>query len=328
MRSPGEFAEDHAPGAINLPVLDNEERVRVGTLYKQVSPFEAKKVGAALIARNIARHLDNHFSDKPKNYRPLVYCWRGGNRSGAMTHILLRVGFAAAQLEGGYKTYRRHVVDELARLPATLQYRVVCGPTGSGKSRLLGALQAAGAQVLDLEGLAAHRGSLLGALPGAPQPAQKGFESAIWSALSRFDPTRPVYVESESKRIGMLTVPDALIAAMRASPCLWLEAPLAARVQLLTEDYAHFLAHPDTLNARLAHLVELRGKDTVTAWQTLASNGDWPALITALLTEHYDPAYRKSLAHNYPTGPNDLTLRVPDLSAAHLQNLAADLLRQ
>ena len=326
VRTPAEFAEDHAPGAINLPVLSNEERVRVGTLYKQVSPFEAKKVGAALIARNIAQHLDTHFSDKPKHYRPLVYCWRGGNRSGAMTHILQRIGFAAAQLEGGYKAYRRHVVDELARLPGTLRYRVVCGPTGSGKSRLLGVLHEAGAQVLDLEGLAAHRGSLLGALPGAPQPAQKGFETAICSTLTRFDPARPVYVESESKRIGALTVPDALITAMRASPCVWLDAPLAARVQLLTEDYAHFLASPDTLNTRLAHLVELRGRDTVATWQGLATSGNWPALVAALLTEHYDPAYRKSLAHNYAPGPDDVTLRVPDLSAASLRQLAAVLL--
>jgi tRNA 2-selenouridine synthase len=243
VRSPGEFAEDHAPGAINLPVLDNDERVRVGTLYKQVSPFEAKKVGAALIAHNIARHLETWFADKPKHYRPLVYCWRGGNRSGAMTHILQKIGFNAAQLEGGYKSYRRHVVAELASLPATLRFRVVSGPTGSGKSRLLTALEQAGAQVLDLEDLAAHRGSLLGARPDAPQPAQKGFESAIWSALASFEPARPVYVESESKRIGALTVPDALIAAMRSSPCIRIDAPLAARVQLLNRGLRTLSGH-------------------------------------------------------------------------------------
>lgn len=168
-RSPGEFAEDHIPGAINLPVLGDAERERVGTLYKQVSSFEAKKVGAALVSRNIARHLETWFADKPKSYRPLVYCWRGGSRSGAMTHILQKIGFAAMQLDGGYKAYRRHVVAELERLPACLSYRVVCGPTGSGKSRLLQALAGEGAQVLDLEALAAHRGSLLGALPEQPQ---------------------------------------------------------------------------------------------------------------------------------------------------------------
>lgn len=328
VRSPGEFAEDHAPGAINLPVLDDDERARVGTLYKQVSPFAAKKTGAALIAHNIARHLDTWFADKPRHYRPLVYCWRGGNRSGAMTHILQKIGFAAAQLEGGYKAYRRHVVAELASLPGTLRYRVVSGPTGSGKSRLLAVLEQAGAQVLDLEGLAAHRGSLLGALPDAPQPAQKGFESAIWSALGRFDPARPVYVESESKRIGALTVPDALIAAMRSSPCIRIEVPLSARVQLLIEDYAHYLAAPDVLNARLAHLAELQGRETVAAWQALADTRAWPELVAALLAQHYDPAYRKSLSRNYAPGPEDLTLNAPDLTPASLEALADSILAQ
>lgn len=325
VRSPGEFAEDRAPGAISLPVLDDAERARVGTLYKQVSAFEAKKVGAALVSRNIARHLETHFADKPRTYRPLVYCWRGGSRSGAMTHILQKIGFAAVQLEGGYKAYRRHVVAELARLPATLHYRVVCGPTGSGKSRLLAALEQAGAQVLDLEALAAHRGSLLGALPGAPQPAQKGFESAVWSALARFDPARPVYVESESRRIGALTVPEALIAAMRASSCLRIEAPLAARVTLLTEDYAHFLAEPETLNARLAHLAELRGSETVAAWQAMARAGAWSELVSALLEQHYDPAYRKSLAQNYAPRPDDTSVFPDSLSWASLRRLAAEI---
>ncbi len=326
VRSPSEFAEDRAPGAINLPVLDDAERARVGTLYKQVSPFEAKKVGAALVSRNIAHHLDTWFADKPKTYRPLVYCWRGGSRSGAMTHILQKIGFLATQLEGGYKAYRRHVVAELARLPATLHYRVVCGPTGSGKSRLLAELANAGAQVLDLEGLAAHRGSLLGALPDAPQPAQKGFESAVWTALARFDPAHPVYVESESKRIGSLSVPDALIAAMRASPCVRIEAPVAARVELLTEDYAHFLADPESLNERLAHLAELRGGDTVAAWQALARGHAWPELVAALLEQHYDPAYRKSLAHNYAPGAGDVAVQTDQLSPERLRALATEIL--
>lgn len=325
-RSPAEYAEDHLPGAINLPVLDDAERARVGTLHKQASAFDAKKVGAALVARNIARHLDAWFAGKPKGYRPLVYCWRGGNRSGSLTHILQKIGFAAVQLEGGYKAYRRHVVAELARLPGLFAYRVICGPTGSGKSRLLQVLAEAGAQVLDLEALAAHRGSLLGALPGQPQPSQKSFETAIWAALSRFDPDKPVFVESESKRIGVLQVPEALIAAMRASPCLRIEAPVAARVQLLTEDYAHFLDDPEAINARLAHLVELRGHETVAAWQQKARERAWPELVAALLAEHYDPAYLKSLSQNYAPSPDDRTVHIDDLSMDGLRTLARELL--
>jgi tRNA 2-selenouridine synthase len=322
VRSPGEFAEDHIPGSLNLPVLNNAERERVGTLYKQVSSFEAKKVGAALVSRNIAHFLEHYFADKPKAYRPLIYCWRGGSRSGSLTHILDKIGFASTQLEGGYKAYRRHVVAELASLPPRLIYRVVCGPTGSGKSRLLQALAAAGAQVLDLEALAAHRGSLLGALPEQAQPPQKSFESAIWSALARFDPERPVFVESESKKIGALRVPDALIAAMRASPCVRLDVPLAARVQLLSEDYAHFLHDPELISRQLAHLISLRGSDTVTAWQALAHRGAWDELVAALLEQHYDPAYFRSLSVNYPVAASDLSFSTADLSGNGLHQLA------
>ena len=325
-RSPGEFAEDHIPGAINLPVLDDAERARVGTLYKQLSSFEAKKVGAALVSRNIAQHLETWFGDKPKSYRPLVYCWRGGSRSGALTHVLQKIGFAAMQLDGGYKAYRRHVVAELERLPALFGYRVVCAPTGSGKSRLLQALAGEGAQVLDLEELAAHRGSLLGALPGQAQPSQKRFESAIWAALTRFDPARPVFIESESKKIGALRVPDALISAMHASSCIRLEVPLAARVRLLTEDYAHFLRVPDTIKLQLGHLTALRGSETIAAWQALATRQAWPELVTALLAEHYDPAYLNSLARNYAPSPADQVFHAEDLSAEGLQQLARRIL--
>lgn len=325
-RSPGEFAEDHIPGAINLPVLYDAERERVGTLYKQVSSFEAKKAGAALVSRNIGQHLETFFASKPRSYRPLVYCWRGGSRSGAMTYILHSIGFGATQLEGGYKAYRRHVVASLSSLPARLSYRVVCGPTGSGKSRLLQKLDNEGAQVLDLEKLAAHRGSLLGALPDCAQPTQKHFESAIWFELERFDPSRPVFVESESKKIGALRVPDTLIETMRSSACLRLEVPLAERVQLLTNDYVHFLHDPDLINRQLGYLATLRGHDMVTAWQALASQRAWDELVASLLEQHYDPAYLKSLSKNYAPAPSDQTYSVSDLSDSGLQRLARKIM--
>jgi tRNA 2-selenouridine synthase len=217
-------------------------------------------------------------------------------------------------------------VAELERLPGLFAYRVVCGPTGSGKSRLLQALAGEGAQVLDLEELAAHRGSLLGALPGQDQPSQKSFESAIWAALSRFDPARPVFVESESKKIGAVRVPDALIAAMHASPCIRLEVPLAARVRLLTEDYVHFLHDPETIKHQLGYLTALRGSETIAAWQALASRQAWPELVTALLEQHYDPAYLKSLARNYAPSPSDQVFHAEDLSTDGLQQLARAIL--
>ncbi|MGV3653394.1 MAG: tRNA 2-selenouridine(34) synthase MnmH [Noviherbaspirillum sp.] len=299
VRTPAEFEEDHLPGAINCPVLSGEERARVGTLYKQTGAFEAKKVGAALVARNIAHHIDTLFMDKPRYWQPLVYCWRGGNRSGAMAHILARIGWPAIQLDGGYREYRRHVNGELGELPARFAFRVVCGTTGSGKSRLLRTLGQAGAQVLDLEHLAAHRGSVLGNLPDAPQPSQKSFESAIWDALRRFDPAKPVFVESESKKVGKLRVPDALMDRMRASECVALSLALPHRVELLRHEYRHFVSDPATLNAQLDCLAKLHGKERIAHWQALALEGRIATLVEELLEQHYDPAYLRSIERNF-----------------------------
>lgn len=319
VRSPAEYAEDHIPGAISAPVLDDEQRAEVGTLYVQVSPFVAKKRGAALISRNIAQHLENIFKDKPKQWKPLVYCWRGGQRSGAMAHILAQVGWSTSRLEGGYKNYRRQVLADLETLPQGLQFRVVCGTTGSGKSRFLHVLHELGAQVLDLEALAQHRGSLLGNLPNEPQPSQKMFESRVWDALRRFDPQRPVFVEAESKKIGLINTPEALLQKMRASECLLLEAPVAARVQLLMEDYRHFLSDPALLTRRLAPLLPLHGRETLDQWQMLAEQGNWTALVEELLTKHYDPAYRRSTSSNF--------VRLADARLLQLERLDEEALR-
>jgi tRNA 2-selenouridine synthase len=299
-RSPAEFAEDHVPGAISCPVLDDGERTRVGSLYKQVSPFEAKKAGAALVSRNIAFHIENSFREKPRTWRPLVYCWRGGKRSGAMAHVLREIGWEARTLEGGYKAYRRYVVDALAALPGRCTFRVIHGATGSGKSRLLRSLGAAGAQVLDLEDLAAHRGSVLGTLPGRAQPSQKMFESLLLQEILSFDFKEEIFVEGESRKIGQLQIPAALIERMRASDCLLLEADTPTRVALLLDEYRHFFSELSALGAQLDCLADLHGRERVAEWKALAAAGAWPALVARLLEEHYDPAYRRSAAQNYP----------------------------
>jgi tRNA 2-selenouridine synthase len=298
-RSPSEYAEDHIPGAISAPVLEDAERAKVGTLYKQASPFDAKKLGAALVAKNVARHVETLFAGKGTAWRPLVYCWRGGKRSGAMAHILREVGWDARTLPGGYREYRRWVVCQLETVPQRLQYSVIHGPTGSGKSRLLAALARAGAQVLDLEDLAAHRGSVLGNLPDRPQPSQKWFESQLLHELQRLDPRRAVFVEAESKKIGQLQVPEALIAAMRAAPCVALDTATDARVSLLLEEYRHFIDSPALLGAQLDCLVALHGKERIAGWKALATRGAWREFVAALLNEHYDPAYRRSSQTNF-----------------------------
>ena len=316
-RSPSEYAEDHIPGAVSAPVLDDAERAAVGTLYKQVSPFEAKKVGAALVAKNVARHVETLFAGKDRRWRPLVYCWRGGKRSAAMAHILREIGWEAQTLAGGYRGYRRWVVAQLETVPHKLPFRVVHGPTGSGKSRFLGALRRAGAQVLDLEDLAAHRGSVLGNLPDRPQPSQKWFESQVLHQLAALDPARAVFVEGESKKIGQLQVPEALIAAMRASPCIVLDTAIEVRVTLLLEEYRHFVDNPGALEAQLDCLVGVHGREKIAGWKSLASRGAWRDFVALLLMEHYDPAYRRSSLRNFAHLPQAgaIALRAADDAA-------------
>jgi len=300
VRSPAEFAEDRVPGAVNLPVLDDAERARVGTLYVQVSAFEARKLGAAIASRNIARMLETYAVDKPREWRPLVYCWRGGQRSRSVAHVLAEVGWRAVQLEGGYRAWRRHVRAQLQNLPQRYDYRVVCGLTGSGKSRLLRALGHAGAQILDLEAIAKHRGSLLGDLPGDPQPSQKWFESQLFATLQSLDPARPVFVESESKRIGTVQLPDALLDRMREAPCVRVRTPLELRVALLKSEYAHFLADPGALARTLAPLKDLVGRRTLAHWDELSRGGAHDELVAELLRSHYDPLYIRSIDRNFP----------------------------
>jgi len=325
VRSLGEFVDDHVPGAISLPVLDDEERARIGTLHKQSSAFDAKKVGAALVSRNIAHHLETYFHDKPRDYRPLIYCWRGGSRSGAMTTILRAVGWHAAQLEGGHKAYRHHVIEELALLPSRFDFRVICGPTGVGKSRFLNAMRACNAQVLDLEDLAAHMGSVLGAYPARPQPAQKLFESRLWFALRRFDPNRPVFVESESRKIGNLHTPEALLQQMRASPCVNLRAEIPVRVELLKQEYAHFLANTDLLGKKLDCLIAIQGKQQIETWKAMAMAGQWDELVAELLIRHYDPAYTRSLERNFSGALEAATLELSAADPATIKQLAEQL---
>jgi tRNA 2-selenouridine synthase len=326
-RTPSEFVEDHIPGALSAPVLDDTERAEVGTLYKQVSPFEAKKVGGALVAKNVARHIEQHFKAKAKDWKPLVYCWRGGKRSGAMAHILREIGWEARTLEGGYRAYRRWVVMQLQEKPLQCRFIVIHGPTGSGKSRLLGALGRAGAQVLDLEGLAAHRGSVLGNLPGRTQPTQKMFESLLLDALSRLDAARPVFVEGESRKIGQLHVPDALIERMRAAECARLEASLDTRVTLLLEEYKHFVEDRSALEAQLDCLVALHGRERIAEWKALAAAGAWREFVSRLLVEHYDPAYRKSSMRNFVRLTDARAVRIPSADDAAFERAAEDLVK-
>ncbi len=327
VRSEGEYGDDHIPGAINCPVLDNGERALVGTIYKQTSSFDAKKLGASIVSANIARHLRERFQDKPRTWRPLVYCWRGGGRSNALAHVLSQVGWKVGRLDGGYKAYRKVVVADLETLPSAFEWRVLCGLTGTGKSRLLRELHAADAQVLDLEALAAHRGSILGNIPDEPQPTQKMFDSLVWKALTTFDRSRPVFVEGESKKIGRIRVPEALIEAMWASPCIVLDATLPVRSGLLKEEYAHYISVPEALASQLECLTPLHGRETIARWQALSRARDWDTLVAELLVRHYDPAYSRSTLKHYPALETAPRYTLPDASPEAFRALAQTVMQ-
>ena len=327
-RSEGEYAEDHLPGAVNWPTLNDAERRLIGTIYKQVSPFEAQKRGAALVAANIARHIERDVIDKPRSWQPLTYCWRGGKRSGALALVLGQIGFRVGVIEGGYKAFRKSVLAALAPVAARLQYRVVCGPTGAGKTRLLHALAECGAQVLDLEALASHRSSVLGSIPGQPQPTQKRFDTLVWDQLRRFDPTRPVFVESESRKVGNVAVPDDLIERMRTSPCLRLELPQDERVALLLEDYDFFVRDQALFCDRLQALSQLRGKAMVQDWQAQVAAGRIDNVVLELLVKHYDPGYAASISRNFSGYSSAPALRPANRSPAAMAELAREILRE
>ncbi len=324
-RSEGEYAEDHLPGAVNWPTLHDEERKSIGTLYKQVNAFEAKKRGAALAARNISTHIEAHVLDKPRDWAPLAYCWRGGKRSGSLSLVLDQIGFRMSLIEGGYKAFRAAMLLDIEARAAQLQFQVICGTTGSGKTRLLQALRSAGAQVLDLEDLARHRSSVLGALPGVAQPTQKRFDTLVWEQLRQFDPTRVVFVESESKKVGNVSIHPTLVDAMRNSPCSVVDLSLEQRVELLLEDYAYFTANPEQFCNRLDALTAQRGKVVIEAWKALVRQGNLRPVVQDLLVAHYDPVYLQSMERNFVQYGQANTLAPADRSAPSMQALADSL---
>ncbi|MDF1816975.1 MAG: tRNA 2-selenouridine(34) synthase MnmH [Verrucomicrobiales bacterium] len=292
VRSPSEFAEDHISGAVNRPVLNDLERTEIGTIYKQVSAFDARKKGAAMVSRNIAAHIENSFIDRGKDYKPLIYCWRGGHRSESMATVLSDIGWRVYFLEGGYRTYRRHVIAEIERRIVLLDLVVLNGFTGAGKTLILKELRDQGEQILELEGLARHKGSVFGGDPDNPQPAQKRFESMLYDRIISYDPSRPVYVEAESAKIGKLNLPNPIWQKMKESRVIELSSPLACRAEYLTNDYKEWLSDLDRIENTIDRLKGFHSDKLLLRWKDMARSRQWTELTASLLEEHYDRRYR------------------------------------
>lgn len=326
-RSPREYAEDHIPGAVNLPVVNDDEYAEVGTTHR-TDTHKAYLIGVRYSLQNIAQHIGPLISKYTPADRMLVYCFRGGKRSRLWADNLRTIGFEVDVLPGGWKRYRGWVRQALATEPGRFRYRVLCGPTGCGKTRLLHALEAAGEQVLELEGMASHRGSLIGALPGAPQPSQKWFDSRLLERLRSFDPARPVWIEAESKKIGRIQLPDALHEAMYSSPTLTLEVGMPERVRLWHEDYAHFVANPVAMVEQLAPIRPLVGGEAYERWQKLAAAGLTAELFERVMREHYDPAYTRSTRRLFENERGGERLVLPSLSDEAMRAAAQELVRR
>jgi tRNA 2-selenouridine synthase len=319
VRSPSEFAHDHVPGAINLPVLDDAQRAQVGTIYVQQSAFLARKVGGAMVYRNAANHIENHLKDFDGAWRPLIYCWRGGQRSGSFTQLLRQIGWRAETIDGGYQTYRRLVNRHLYK--DSLPFRLIAldGNTGTAKTDLLHHLAARGVQVIDLEGAAQHRGSLLGGCRD-PQPSQKAFETALIQQMAGFDPMRPVVIEAESNKIGARVIPPAIWNAMKSAPRIEITAPHGARVTYLCAAYDDILSDAPRLIQKLSPLRRHRGNRMVDHWLAFLAAGDRAGLVSALISQHYDPSYLKS--RRMSNIPSAVTLATSSLDDSALNELA------
>lgn len=323
-RSPAEYAEDHIPGAINLPAFSNTERAAVGTLYKN-DPFAARRYGAALFTANIAKYLGDGLATQPPDWAPLVYCARGGQRSGGMVEVLRRIGWQAEQLNGGYKAYRQHVISTLQDSARRYRWIVIAGKTGVGKTRLLAALHTIGAQVVDLEAMANHRGSVFGAAATEAQPAQRKFETRLYAALTSLTANMPVFIEAESRKIGSIHIPAELLAAIRAAPTIRLHAAIAARVKYILDDYNDFCCNKERFTSTINKLKVFAGNARIAAWQAQYQAGAWQELVQQLLTDFYDIGYEKSLRANYPTAYKTAPLQIDPNDDASVQQLAQEI---
>ena len=324
VRSPAEFADDHIPGAVNLPVMSNEERAEVGKLYKRHSAFIARKRGATIAARNIAHHIETILADKPSGFTPLIHCWRGGQRSRGFGHICSEIGWTCFLLEGGYKYYRRAVLEGVERAAETLTFIIISGRTGNAKTALLAELEARGAQILDLEGAAHHKGSLLGALPDIPQPSQRQFESFLYDQLTPLSPDKPVFVESESSRIGEVQIPRHLWKKMRTARQITIDTPRAARATFLIKEYQNLMQDRTALTKLIGGMGMRLGANRMEHWQRLLDMEEWQALAMDILEAHYDPAYDRSVGKH--ARDNIVTITQEDCSTMNLGKTATEIM--
>lgn len=292
MRSPVEYAAGRIPGAVNIPLFNDEERSRVGTVYKMTGPEAAKQLGLNLVSTKLPDIVKNIRGHYKSGRMVVVYCWRGGMRSKAVVSILELMGIPARQLVGGYKNYRRHVLDSLENFPGMPPVVVLCGSTGVGKTRLLDLLIQRGLPVIDLEKLANHRGSVFGQV-GLGRPATAhNFDTALLCELERLRSKPYILVECESKRIGNVYLPDVLYQAMRRGRKILARAGVETRVTRLIEEYHDICRdQQEAIIASLKSLEKRLGAAKTDKLLDAYAAGQVREMVRTLLLDYYDPLY-------------------------------------
>jgi len=307
VRTPAEFAETTIPGAINVPIFSNAERAEIGTLYKQNGRKDARRRGIEIVSPRIPHILAQIEQARDPNSPPaVIFCWRGGQRSLAITTFLNLAGIPAWQLTGGHKAFRRHLTHYFEQSDFG-RVLVVRGLTGVGKTQLLHRLQQEGYPVVDLEGLANHRGSAFGGLGLGEQPGQKLFEARLWDRLQQCGDAAYLLTEGESRHIGRLVVPPRFHAAMQEQVSIWVEAPIDYRVNVILDDYPARDDLRAAFEPPIRALKERLGKAAIADLLDLLEQKKWHELARRLMIDYYDPLYM----HSCPE--HSLKLRVESL---------------
>ncbi len=302
MRSPSEYSKGHIPGARNLPLFNDEERAIVGTLYKKQGKDKAVLEGLRFVGPKMASFIEQISTINPETFIG-VHCWRGGQRSQSMAWLFERGGKSnVATLDKGYKAFRSEVLE---RFSALLKLRVLGGYTGSGKTEILAALKAHGEQVIDLEGLANHKGSAFGALGQGPQPTTEHFENLLWDTIDRLDPNKVIWIEDESRHVGSCRIHDVFFEQMRAAPTLFISIPQKTRVKRLVQDYGGFDAKQ--LEEPILKIQKRLGGQHVKSALEALKQGDL-STVAEITLNYYDKAYRYGLEQRDPLNKSELAL--------------------